>query len=146
MSGRRCVLTIITRLPLTRYCSNGPCAFVERILVKQKGKHSYTWMPWEPLHESSPLQTITPINTTGTLLSTKPLAPNFIRHYYHRVRKSKPCRRYMITGSSLFYTGTKSVQTDGSTEKLCTLQPTASPHGCLKVRVQWEETTGEAAQ
>ena len=89
MSGRGCVLPVPARLRLNRCCSNGPCAFFKRILVKQRGKRSWAWMPWQPQHESShcsPLQTITPINTTGTLLSAKPLAPNFVGATTKRVR------------------------------------------------------------
>lgn len=57
-------------------------------------------------------------------IERKTTGSKFLDTTIKRVRVWKPCRRYMITGSSLFYTGTKSVQTDPqkrlSHAKLCT--------------------------
>lgn len=140
------------RLPLNRYCANGPCAFFKRIPVKDEqafvsmfaiGATSWT-QPLQPSKHSSHKHNWNFIErkTTGWKF--------FLGTTVKSLRVSKPCRRYTITGSSLFYTGTKSVQTDPqkrlSHARLCTLRPTASPRGCLKVWVQWEKTTGEAVQ
>lgn len=99
----------------------------------------------KPLHESSHcnplqlLQTIIPINTTGTLLSAKPLAPSFsgllsgelqftFQSHQEDIRSLAPFLSVYRRPLSLFSVGSGEKLSHG---KMCTLLPTVCPNGCL---------------